>query len=74
MYPIDKGIPIPKINHDKPSTTYPFKEMNVGDSFLIPDGEKKSTARSAALIIAKRMGIKVLTRKIEGGLRVWRIE
>jgi len=76
MYQIEKDIPIPSISHkNRPSTIYPLKQMEIGDSFFVPDNDKgkKSTVRSAVLVIAKRIGIKIVTRKVEGGLRVWRV-
>ncbi len=76
MYQIDKDIPIPSIKHDRTSTIYPLKEMGIGDSFFVPDKitGKKTTVRSTVIATSKRIGIKIVTRRVEGGLRVWRIE
>jgi hypothetical protein len=45
MYQIDKDILIPSIGHsrERPSTVYPFRQMEIGDSFFVPnkDEEKK---------------------------------
>ena len=82
MYEIEKGIPIIAMNTStgRPPK-YPFHEMEVGDSFFIPS----DAGRDARLVQASVMGTiresrhrftdqrKFCTRKVEGGVRVWRI-
>lgn len=60
---IDRGIPIPM----RQNARYPFREMRVGDSILL-------TGNSAGLTgqWARSTGWKFTTRKVEGGVRVWR--
>jgi len=68
---IEKGIPAPKANRGA-RTLYPWREMEVGDSFLIPfatDGKRRGIYSCAS-----RLGIKIATRTVEGGVRIWRIE
>ena len=70
MLKIEKGVPIPL---GKTKRIYPLKEMEVGDSIFIPsDGFINICARVNPQ--AKKLGIKVATRKVEGGYRVWRTE
>jgi hypothetical protein len=68
MYSIDKNIPLAS------KKAYPFDEMEVGDSFLIPctDPKKISLIRAQINNAKKRYPNKVIsTRKEEDGLRVW---
>lgn len=68
MYEIDKGIEIPQ-----PRSEYPFGEMEIGDSFLAPK-EKIKGVRAAASEYGKRKSKRFMTRTVEGGVRVWRVE
>ena len=70
MLKIEKGVPIPKA---RTRTHYPMKEMEVGDSFFIAS-EGFLNIPSRVIPQAKRLGIKVSTRQVEGGYRVWRTE
>jgi hypothetical protein len=73
MIKIDKNVPIPAGGK---KTKYPFAEMQVGDSFFLPcDGE---TERASVLTYAKNHrkttpNFAITTRKVDGGLRVWRV-
>lgn len=73
-----RKIPVVSIEsgHPVPDTlmSYPFGQMNVGDSFLIPIS-KRSTVASAATKFGERNNMKFLVRKIDKeNLRVWRSE
>jgi hypothetical protein len=73
-FKIEKTVPIPKTS-GKGGGIYPFATMEVGDSFLIPDGSKNiNSVRSAVTQAARRNGRKFTTRLTDSGLRVWRIE
>ena len=62
---IEKNIPIP--------TSYPFKDMQVGDSFLVPDGVHRSTVSVAAKRFGDKHGMKFTVRLAPGrSLRCWR--
>ena len=73
---IDKRIPI---TEPKPGakTKYPFKHMNVGDSFFIEPYSSvlQKNVLNAASMFAKYNGTKhkFSTRKEGNGLRVWRV-
>lgn len=55
------------------SIEYPFNDMEVGDSFFVASESRKIDSLRGRISSAARMkGIKVATRKIDGGLRVWR--
>lgn len=58
---IDKGVPMP--------TKYPWKSMEIGDSFVFPyRPSNKGLYRCAA-----HAGIKISIRKEGDGIRIWRI-
>ena len=66
---IEKGIPMPTRLRSK----YPFKEMEVGDSFQVGE-EMKETIRSASSIFGARNNMKFSVRKYGNGYRIWRTE
>jgi hypothetical protein len=59
----------------KNRTSYPFKEMDIGDSFLLTEYKKAESARIAALLSSKRKSLqwKFSVRKVSEGWRVFRI-
>jgi hypothetical protein len=65
-FKIDEGIPMPEKRH---SPKYPWKEMEVGDSFFVP--KRAFLASSASLRYAPK---KFSQRAVDGGVRVWRVE
>lgn len=72
---IEKGIPI----YGTDTIASLLSKMEAGDSFLIPEADFSKTsglhgAQQRALFAARRMKVKVKTRKWDGGLRVWRVE
>jgi hypothetical protein len=70
---IDKHIPLPKpVGVGSPSK-YPYRSMNVGDSFLYPKGVGIVAARSSANHAASRTNWKFSLRQTEQGIRCWRI-
>lgn len=73
MYEIEKSIPIPEIVMGR-KHVYPVNLMEVGDSFFISDGSNMNSMRASIRTAARRVGIKVTTRKVEGGHRCWRFE
>lgn len=64
---IDKNVPIPA-NRNK----YPFRDMDVGDSFLI-EGDLAKT-RGAATNWGKANNKKFSIQNTEEGYRCWRIK
>jgi hypothetical protein len=71
-YVIEDGIEIPKPRRGRKGEKYPLSRLLVGQSFFVAGQEKSflgSIARSN-----KYAGKKFITRKVEGGVRVWRIE
>ena len=64
------AMPPPQLH---PVRTYGFCAMEPGDSFLVPEPERWNSVRVAASAYGKRHGQNWTTRKVEGGLRVWRL-
>ena len=71
---IERGIPIP--GHH-PGQLKIFDNMEYGDSFLTTE-ERKDSYYSSFYYLTKIKGITVdyilLTRKVEGGFRIWKVK
>lgn len=67
-FKIERGVSIPPDRRG--AAIYPFGEMAPGDSFLAPNG---ANAIRAAHGYGKRHGQRFTSRKVEGGVRIWRI-
>ena len=75
MYKIEHDVPPPSASSRKGST-YPFKDMNCGDSFFVPQsGPNYDALRQAAIRFSKNNPEYAFSlRKVKGGYRVWRVE
>jgi hypothetical protein len=51
--------------------TYPFAEMEVGDSFFVP-GKKSSQLGNFCSYQRLKTGRKFTVRQVDGGCRIWR--
>lgn len=74
IYEIEKGIPIPVKNA---GATYPFDEMNVGDSFAVEnDGPLTYTRLGSAVAMQRKKhpetAFTVRSLRSVGLIRVWR--
>ena len=71
-YEIEKGVPLAaKRAYDH---KYPFSSMEIGDSFFAPcDETARNRITTSVSYASKRYGTKYVTRKVDGGFRVWRI-
>lgn len=81
MYKIQTGVPLPPRRTAQRFTKYPFADMLVGDSFLVPKTEAKGDLKklmsriSAASAGAKQaLGFKFALRKMPDGVRIWRTQ
>ena len=71
---VETGIPMPETT-DRVAK-YPWSKMAPGDSFLVsckPGDNKSGAVRSAANVYGTRHQMKFSIRKVDGGVRVWRI-
>lgn len=71
---IEKGIPIPARGGSE--AHYPWENMEVGDSFLVPG--KGKTSKSLYVMVTKAnkrySPRRFISRAVKGGTRVWRIQ
>jgi len=75
-YPIEKNIPIP-IGGLKVSTEYPLSEMEEGDSFFVPSEPERSKKIQQSIMTYVHRNMfakKFTTRRIPGGIRIWRVK
>ena len=74
--PIEIGVDIPPVGEWRyiRDDTYGFKELTPGTSRLYrsPQYNPKNVA-CAALVFAKRAGMKFTTRRNSLGVRIWRV-
>ena len=70
MFDVQANVPLPKRTK---SSKYPWAQMDVFDSFLVPDGNIKSL-RTTAYAAGKRMGMKFTASRDGDGVRIWRVE
>jgi len=68
MIEINKHIPIPP---NKTKAPLPYKSMEIGDSFLVPDSSLQAVCNSNYRA-GKKLGMKFVAKKEEKGIRVWR--
>lgn len=74
---IDKGIPLPKPNapHPRGKTRYPWRQMEIGDSFFVTG--TAVNLRSGFVYSSVLAGIRITIRQCEvdgvKGARVWRV-
>ncbi len=70
-YKIEKNIPISEHGHNGSGhLTKIIRKMEVGDSVVV---KNRKRANSFTLTI-KRLGYKAVTRKVDNGIRVWKME
>jgi hypothetical protein len=70
---VEKGVPVPqKESGAGRKALYPWRNMNVGDSFFVPG--KTVYQFTGHLSSAKQAtGFTFTQRRVDGGVRVWRI-
>lgn len=77
---IEEDVPMPKRQGGRTGSKYPFALLEPGQSFMVSDETDKEanvgTLRSALGAFNKRNpdSGKFSVRKVEGGVRVWRVE
>lgn len=63
---LEKGVPLPVARQK-----YPYKEMEVGDSFFVNGGGIQNVCNQNYRM-GKKLGMSFIARKENGGVRVWR--
>ena len=81
MIGVDKGVPLPPASVvGRARRRYPWRELNVGDSFLVPIRKGQTVKAlqrqigSLADSIRNRSGMRFTVRQADDGVRVWRVE
>ncbi len=69
---IDKGVPMPNRGSRAMDWNPLLVKLDVGDSFLLP-GAAKSAIGTAMKAFKDATGKELSSRKVDGGIRVWRI-
>ena len=73
MIEIEKNVPLPTRSARGPAPKYPWADMAVGDSFVMP--VKYMSAHGQAVRAAAKYGFKFTIRKLdEEQTRIWRVE
>lgn len=71
---IESDVPLMASHKNGRPASYPWREMQVGDSILIPaERTHPKHASKRAYAASKRTGYKFTCRTQEDGVRVWRI-
>ena len=65
---IEKGIPLPV------SVRYPYAEMEVGDSFFRLGDQRLGMFCNLNWRWGKKLHRRYVARKMDGGIRVWRVQ
>lgn len=73
-FTVEKNIPIPAIHRSGGRTAkYPYAQMTAGDSFFVPEAEcPPKTVQQSAAAYGRRHKIVFESRRMDGGIRVWR--
>lgn len=69
MYQIETGIPFP--DRKVWRSIYPWRDLDVGQSFFVKDGVFR-TMQAGASLAGKRLNKQFRARTVDGGVRVWR--
>jgi hypothetical protein len=72
LYEVEKDIDIPP-EYPGRRTKYPWTEMDIGDSFLVPDGTRKKL-NTAVYAASRALKWKFVSRDVPGGVRIWRVK
>jgi hypothetical protein len=72
VYAIDKGVPV-VVRRCERVRKYPIRDMQVGDSFLVPTADIQRNLAQHVRNVAVAHGMKTAVRKTDDGVRVWRI-
>lgn len=73
MFKIEKNVNIDDSYDGGSRISWPWRYMEVGDSvFFGPDLADKAQIRCH--VHGKQAGMKFKSRKVDGGIRVWRVE
>ncbi len=72
MTQIDKGIPIPPVHWSRGRRKYAFRDMEVGDSFVVAESDVHKV-RNAATVYRHRHGAAFTVQRDGEAYRCWRV-
>lgn len=74
-FKIDSSVPLPESRRGR--LVYPWRDMDIGDSFFVPNGDQSGIS-AAARTYGKRHRVKFALRSVTEkgvkGVRAWRIK
>jgi len=74
-FKVDKNVPMPATRAAGRHAIFPWRVMEIGDSFFVtPDQTPLKYVSRRAWQAFKLTGCRFMTRAVDGGVRVWRIE
>ena len=73
MFKIDKGISLDDCSNAGPRISWPWKDMDVGDSVLFDDDLMGKKAQTNCHVYGKLSGKKFSSRMTNEGMRIWRV-
>jgi hypothetical protein len=73
-FKIEKNVAVPASVRTGGKSKYPWNEMDVGDSFFVPGAKVETFYTLTATQNKKDAGRRFIARKVDDGVRVWRIE
>lgn len=74
-YLIERGVPIsPSGTGQRPwrRRQVPWRQMEVGDSIFFPYKDRALQMRAHLAATGVKHGIRLISREVDGGVRVWR--
>lgn len=76
MFNVESGVPMVGVRRGRKPTHFPFVDMDIGDSFVIPfdssDAKLVANWRRKILNAKRGMDAQFATALVADGLRVWR--
>jgi hypothetical protein len=71
MFKVEKKRhPVPAPKH---GSKYPWADMKVGQSFLVPNGDYHKISVAAIVTSRRKAPMKWVARVVTNGVRVWRV-
>ena len=76
MFKIEKDIELPPQRWGRGHVKYPFEDLEIGDSFLVPctEDEMKKIAKRLPVLYGRHKPKRFATRTMVDGVRCWRTE
>lgn len=73
-FKIEKGVALPATVRSGGKAKYPWNDMEIGDSFFVQGAKVETFYTLTATQNKKDASKRFIARKVEDGVRVWRVE